>query len=288
MSFIKSAFIGFMPMLLMFVIGFAINDIVNNGFGWISTAALLSSLPIMLFIMWLVLFKTHARTKATLPIFSILTVSGIAMILYVDIIQSSDANQYQVYGILVAGISALLYIFWYSSLGRKKNKILAIGKTLPDFTLYDYQHNPISTQQLVERFSIFIFYRGNWCPFCVAQIKEIVQHYKQLNEMGVKVILVSPQSETKTKKLAEKFDVPFLFLIDKNTAAAKVLGIKHSFGLPMGLQAAGYHSHTIFPTVIVVDANGKIIYTGENNNYRIRPEPNEYIKILKQHMQTAN
>jgi len=288
MSFIKSAFIGVMPMLLMFVIGFALKDIISNGFEWISIAALLSSLPIMLFIMWLVIFQSHARTNAALPIFSILTVSGIAMVLYVTIVQSSDVNQYQLYSILVAGISALLYIFWYSSLGRKKNKVLTVGKTLPDFTLYDYQHNAISKQQLVEQYSIFIFYRGNWCPFCVAQIKEIVQHYKQLNEMGVKVILVSPQSETKTKKLANKFDVPFLFLIDKNTAAAKVLGINHSFGLPMGLQAAGYDSHTIFPTVIVVDANSKIIYTGENNNYRIRPEPNDYIKILQQHMQTAS
>jgi len=289
MNFIKSVFIGFMPMLLMLVIGFAINDIIRNGFGWTSVAALLSSLPIMLFILWLVIFKSHARTSASLPIFSILTLSGIAMMVwYIYISQPLELNQYQTLVILLAGISALLYVFWYSSLGRQKNKILSIGKTLPDFTLYDYQYNPIRKQQLINQFCIFIFYRGNWCPFCVAQIKELVQHYQQLDKIGVNVILVSPQSEAKTKKLAEKFEVPFLFLIDKNTTVAKTLGIRHLFGLPMGLQVLGYSSHTVFPTVIVVDADGKIIYTDENNNYRIRPEPSEYIKILQQHMQADN
>jgi len=284
MSFIKSVFISLMPMLLMIVIGFAIYYSVVTGLGILAIAALLTTLPIMVFIMWLVVFKSHPRTSASLPVFTVITICGMVLACLTYFTHQTESNLNYVLIILLAGVSALVYIFWYSSLGRQQSSVLSIGKILPDFILYDDLGGSINKQQLLGQQCIFIFYRGNWCPFCVAQIKELVGHYKQLDTMGVKVILVSPQSETKTKKLAKKFDVPFLFLIDNNSCAATILGINHNFGLPMGMQVLGYESQTVYPTVIVVDAQGKILYTDQNNNYRIRPEPEEYIKLLQRHV----
>jgi hypothetical protein len=35
------------------------------------------------------------------------------------------------------------------------------------------------------------------------------------------------------------------------------------------------------PTVVVTNSNGTILYSDQTDNYRVRPEPDIYISILK-------
>ena len=37
----------------------------------------------------------------------------------------------------------------------------------------------------------------------------------------------------------------------------------------------------VMPTVVVTNANGTILYSDQTDNYRVRPEPDIYISILK-------
>ena len=37
----------------------------------------------------------------------------------------------------------------------------------------------------------------------------------------------------------------------------------------------------MLPTVIVTDANGKVIWVHETDSYRIRPEPDTYLEVLR-------
>lgn len=69
---------------------------------------------------------------------------------------------------------------------------------------------------------------------------------------------------------------------DAGNEAAKTLGIDARFGTPMGMQAFGYDSHTVLPTVIITDASGLVIWTDETDNYRVRPDPETYLKVLKE------
>ncbi|MCG8612348.1 MAG: redoxin domain-containing protein, partial [Pseudomonadales bacterium] len=135
----------------------------------------------------------------------------------------------------------------------------------------------------VEIDSLIIFYRGNWCPLCMAQIKEVSAQYQQLADLGVAVALVSPQPHENTRNLAKKFSVPFKFLVDTENAAAKKLGIFAEDGTPKGLELLGYDSDTVMPTVIITDAQGNIIFADLTDNYRVRPEPDTFIQILKEH-----
>ncbi|MFQ5436081.1 MAG: hypothetical protein ACE5FD_14505, partial [Anaerolineae bacterium] len=75
-------------------------------------------------------------------------------------------------------------------------------------------------------------------------------------------------------------DVPFRFLVDPGNRAARQLGLAHENGLPMGFQVMGYDSETVFPTVIITDADGIIRFADLTNNYRIRPEPQTFLYVL--------
>ena len=154
-----------------------------------------------------------------------------------------------------------IYLVWYSKFdNRSENNILKVGQTLPGFQLEDGQANTVSTNNFKGNPSIYMFYRGNWCPLCMAQIKEIAGQYKELEKRGVNMVLVSPQPHKYTASLAKKFQVGFHFLVDKGNQVARRLNILSKNGLPFGFQALGYDSDTVMPTIIITDKNGKILF----------------------------
>lgn len=181
-------------------------------------------------------------------------------------------------GICLGVIGVLLYGFWYSKLTRSNKELLAVGEVLPLFELSNAEGEKIPSSNFTKNPTVWLFIRGNWCPLCVAQVKEMAEHYRRLKENGVEVVFVSTQSEAETKKLAKKFDVPMQFLIDVNANAAKQLGLLHEGAVPAGIP--GYGEDSVFPTVLINDADGKIIYSDLTDNYRIRPEPSEFLSAM--------
>jgi peroxiredoxin len=121
----------------------------------------------------------------------------------------------------------------------------------------------------------------------MAQIKEVAASYQALEKLGVRVFLVSPQPETHTKELAKKFNVNYHFMIDERNQAASLLGIDAKDGTPKGMEVFGYDSDTVLPTAILTDQNGLIIFTDQTDNYRVRPEPDTFLRVFTEHGLTA-
>jgi len=175
----------------------------------------------------------------------------------------------------------LVYLRWYSVFRARNAPGLKPGNYLPEFQLESLEGDLISSASFKAKPHVLLFYRGNWCPFCTAQIEELAGSYQNLEKMGVSVILISSQSATKNQALAARFDVPMTFLQDRDNAVAKQLGIFHQWGTPMGMQLLGYNYDTVLPTVVVTDVDGQIIYSDQTDNYRVRPEPETIVKILQ-------
>jgi peroxiredoxin len=185
---------------------------------------------------------------------------------------------------LLAGFSLILwliYIYWYSVFPDRDSSMLEIGKTLPVLDFIDQNGDALSTDSFKGKKLIYLFYRGNWCPLCMAQIKEISEQYREINELGAEVLLISPQPHRFTVNLAKKMDVPFKFLTDKKGKVAKKLGLYIKGGTPLGMELLGYKSDTVLPTVIITDESQKIIYADQTDNYRVRPEPETFLKVIK-------
>lgn len=177
-------------------------------------------------------------------------------------------------------VGPALYIRWYSRFGTRDNATLATGKRLPRFDLVDASGRRVTSKDLSKGTTLWLFFRGNWCPLCMAQIQEIAWDYQALAARGVRVCLISPQSEKNTQKLAKQFDVPMEFFTDPNNAAATALGILAKGGLPAGLQALGYDSDVPMPTALITRAGGEIIYSDLTENYRLRPEPQAFMAAI--------
>lgn len=239
--------------------------------------SLLATGSFMGFFAWLMRGKS-ARTSTGLHTILVLTGVGAAITLLAALRGGPLLPLF--YALVIGFDGCVAYVFWYSRFPNRNRSTLAVGNPLPSFTLNDADGKLIDSASLVGRVTLLLFYRGNWCPLCMAQIQEIAARYRELAERGVQVLLVSPQPQQHTQALATRFAAPMQFLVDEGNAAAKALGIDAPEGLPMGLQAMGYASDTVLPTVLLIDRAGRIAWNHLTDNYRVRPEPDTFIEVI--------
>jgi peroxiredoxin len=279
MNKLKALFITLYSMGAMFATVHTVFNLFSGGLNSTWTGALLATLPAAIFFSRLLILKNTARTSSNLPVLIILGFAGVIA----SAILPQAGMMPVFYAVGFGAVGSLLYVFWYSKIDRSNAKI-KVGQTLPDFTLYSSQGEAVQSSVLSQQPALILFFRGNWCPLCMAQIKEIAASYKELDKRGVKVYLVSPQSERQSKSLAKQFDVPMQFMVDKDLQAANQLGLTHKDGTPMGM--VGYASDTVMPTAILTDKDGKVIFADLTDNYRVRPEPQTFLDMLDQQATT--
>ncbi len=215
----------------------------------------------------------RARTSARLPLL-LATTSLCSLIALL----SGSRGLALFYTLGLATIGAWLYVFWYSKLARTAG-MLTTGQTLPPLRFYNQHNEPVDTADLNQPL-LLVFYRGNWCPLCTAQVEEVAQHYQALQQRGYAALLISPQPQKETQKIARRFNVPLIFCEDRDGAVARQLGIFHPRGLPIGMEKMGYSADTVLPTVIITDADKNIIWLHETDNYRVRPEPQTFLDAI--------
>ncbi|NJS13400.1 MAG: AhpC/TSA family protein [Sphingopyxis sp.] len=281
MNLLKSVFI---MIYLMTMIAFACVAgwaIYNGGDVLSWGGVLMATAPMPVFVGFLMIFTSIVRTSERLPLINVMGFIGVGLSGYALMSGGSALA----FGMAVSGwVAFLVYAYWYSSYGgREPSAEIKIGAPLPAFALKSSTGARFPSAHLVGKPSILIFFRGNWCPLCSAQIKELAVRYQDLDAMGVRVVLISPQPHENTEALAKKFAVPFYFLTDEGNKAARTLGIAQEDGLPFGMQVLGYDSDTVVPTVIITDAAGKVIWTHQTDNYRVRPEPDVFLDVIRQH-----
>jgi peroxiredoxin len=279
MKLLKSLFIsGFMAYLVSVLVNGAMQLVsgAEPALSWLGL--MLTGLGPLAFFGWIYV-KRPARTERHPVPYSIIGGLGLAITLAMSWKHGDAAGMIHAWSGL-AIIGWFVYLRWYSPMGNGRPPALSPGATLPRFELQDLDGRPVNSESFRGNPHLLVFYRGNWCPFCTAQIRELAEQYRQIEALGASVVLISPQSQEKNRAIAGRFDVPMRFLRDRENAAAKQLGIIDAWGVPMGMQMMGYDSDTVRPAVIVSDAEGRILYAHLADNYRVRPEPSEILEVL--------
>ena len=179
--------------------------------------------------------------------------------------------------VLVAGI---LLALWKKAGGRSVPQQLKPGQSLPDFQAVDEDGNKLSSAELAGAPAILLFVRGSWCPFCCKQVASLTKSYKEITDAGAKLILVTPKPLDTTRRVAEMFGVEFDFWLDESLSIAKKLGIVLEAGVP-DEQRREYGEDTLWPTSLVVDANGVIQYTELSKIVVDRPNPEKLLNVVR-------
>lgn len=162
---------------------------------------------------------------------------------------------------------------------------LLIGSSIPDISLTNHQDKSINLAAKSTVNTLFVFYRGGWCPFCSAELAELAQIEEELYDMGINIVAISPDSPGYLRASLDDLNLNYTLLSDSRMDASKAFGIAYQVdaetvqkyknsGLDLE-ERSGYAHHLLpVPAVFLANSEGIIEFQYVNPDYTIRIDKN--------------
>lgn len=167
-------------------------------------------------------------------------------------------------------------------------KGLKLGDKAPNFVLPNALGKMVSLSQWLKSGPIILkFYRGEWCPICNLDLREIQQYVNQFKKFNAKVLAISPQKPNNALTVTQKNALGFEVLSDSNQKVIKAYNIQFDPGEDYHQRRDlstlnGDGSKTLpVPATFIIDTNFTIIGAHVEANYTERMHPKEILKILE-------
>lgn len=159
---------------------------------------------------------------------------------------------------------------------------LKVGDIAPDFTLPDAEGLPVSLYDVLQDNAVILsFFRGNWCPFCMAELA----HYQEAinNNLidSTTVIAITPQTIRFNHDITIQNNLDFKILSDKGNEIADKYGLAYilqenirkiykNLGADLELFNDDKSHKLPIPATYFIDKNKKIIFSSVSTNYMER------------------
>lgn len=127
----------------------------------------------------------------------------------------------------------MMAVFAHAQIAEKAEDIspLLIGETIPFESLTNDKNEQVSIQSILnEKPTIFVFFRGGWCPYCNVQLSAFAQVESEILKMGYQIVAVTPESFENNKTTAEADKVNYKIYSDPNGEFMQKVGI--AFKMP--------------------------------------------------------
>ncbi len=115
---------------------------------------------------------------------------------------------------------------------------------------------------------LILFYRGNWCPYCMDQLDNYQALLPELEKHQIQLIAISTDDESAIKNNSRRFGQKYIFLSDRNLAVTRQYGIGNKNNLP-------------HPALFLVDKQGDLIWYYASSDYKVRPTAGQVEAIIK-------
>jgi peroxiredoxin len=141
--------------------------------------------------------------------------------------------------------------------------------------------------------TILIFYRGGWCPFCNAQLRDLQKSSDALTQMGYQILAVSTDTPEELQKFNEDAKLTYQLFSDVTLDVATKFGLKykvsqtyidHVNSLPNGRAtdlAAKTGGYLLTPGAFIFDTKGTIRFAYVNNNYAVRVTQDKLLEAAR-------
>lgn len=187
---------------------------------------------------------------------------------------------YTIFAVLVLAVAGLAWWYWQRG-AHPMPEMLQPGKPLPLFIAKTEDGTRIDSSVLEGHPAVVLFVRGSWCPFCSAQVKNLTKYYKDIVDLGARLVFVTPKPLDTTRRVAEMFDVEFEFWLDEDLAVARALKLLHKGGVPGSEKDQYGTADTVWATALVIDASGTIRFTELSKHIVDRPNPKTLLRALR-------
>jgi len=150
----------------------------------------------------------------------------------------------------------------------KKDRKVSVGDLAPDFTLPDQTGAPVRLHDLVGRKNVVLyFYPKDETPGCTIEARAFRDSYEQFSAKDAQVVGVSSDSVRSHRRFAQRYDLPFLLLSDRDGAVRRLYGVEKTLGLLPGR------------VTYVIDQTGVVRHV-DSSQLRATRHPREALTVL--------
>lgn len=191
---------------------------------------------------------------------------------------------------LLFSLAAFIFVFTLSA--QEKPEGLFINSKAPDFKAVDQNGNSIRLKEMVKKGSVVLFfYRGNWCPYCSRQLKQLQDSLELFVEKGVQVVAITPEKTEGITKMIEKSNASFPIIHDEEGKIMKAYDVRFELdeksvsrykmsGIDLAAINGKNGTNLPVPAVYIINKENTIIYRYFNEDYKKRVSVKELLSEL--------
>ncbi|MEP3569876.1 MAG: peroxiredoxin family protein [Flavobacteriaceae bacterium] len=165
---------------------------------------------------------------------------------------------------------------------------MKVGDKAPNFELPNATGRAVSLYECLKSGPVILkFYRGEWCPICNLDLKEIQQYLNQFEKFKAQVIAISPQKPNDSLTIIQKNELGFEVLSDSDQKVINNNNLQFDPGEDYHQRRDlsvlnGDGSITLpVPATFIIATDLTIIGAHVEANYTERMAPKEILKILE-------
>ena len=170
---------------------------------------------------------------------------------------------------------------------------LSLGAKAPEFELADGDGKTFRSAEALSRGRLVVsFYRGRWCPYCVAELESLQAVLPQIQAAGASLVAISPQIAKHSGFTADQHQLRFPVLSDPGNRVAHQFGLVYR--LPQELEqlyrgifinlpnSNGDQSWELpLPATYILERDGTVLYAVADPDHLRRAEPAELLDRLR-------
>ncbi|MEH7548875.1 thioredoxin-dependent thiol peroxidase [Neobacillus vireti] len=153
---------------------------------------------------------------------------------------------------------------------------IEIGVQAPDFELRATNGENVSLADFRGKNIVLYFYPKDMTPGCTTQACDFRDYHQNFTELDCVILGVSPDPQVKHEKFIEKYNLPFLLLVDeehKVSETYEVWKLKKNFGKEyMGIERSTF----------VIDKEGKLVK--EWRKVKVQGHVEEALQYVKENL----
>lgn len=169
----------------------------------------------------------------------------------------------------LAIVPAALFLLGTSTSGLPaRQPAVSVGAIAPDFSAIDADGVAFRLSDLRGSPVLLKFFRGYWCPYCVAELKQLDESAQAFAALGIKLVALSADRVDELRPFARKQKWDITLLADPELVVHREYRIESRKFSPK----RGPFRDLAIPTTILIDRDGRVLWLDQTPDFRVRPQ----------------
>jgi peroxiredoxin len=170
---------------------------------------------------------------------------------------------------VLAIVPAALFLLGTSTSGLPSlQPAVSVGALAPDFSAVDADGMAFRLSDLCGSPVLLKFFRGYWCPYCVAELKQLDESAKEFAALGIKLVALSSDRVDELRPFKQKHNWDITLLADPELVVHRQYRVEFRKFTPK----RGPFRDLAIPTTILIDRDGRVLWLEQTSDFRVRPQ----------------